>query len=135
MTRIRHLAGFLASRLLALAVDAGVLALGTTVFGLDPLVARVGGIGMAMFVAWQCHRRWTFAVESAATLAEFGRFVSMAWVPSLVNYAVFGLVIAVWPNVWPQLALIIATMFATVVSYVSLRYGVFRGSVSDRDQK
>ena len=134
MTRVRHLAGFAASGLLALLVDAGVLALGTKVFGLDPLVARVGGIAMAMLVAWQCHRRWTFAVESAATLAEFGRFVAMAWMPAVVNYAVFGSVIWVWPAVWPQLALVIATMFATVVSYVSLRYGVFRGSAGDLDR-
>ena len=134
-TRVRHFGGFIASGVLALAIDAGVLALGTKVFGLDPLVARVGGIGLAMLVAWQCHRRWTFAVESAASLAEFGRFVAMAWIPSVVNYAVFGGVIWGWPNVWPQLALIIATMFATVVSYVSLRYGVFRRAISQLDQK
>lgn len=135
MTNLRHLTGFFASGLLAFAVDAGVLALGTAVFGLDPLVARVGSIGMAMLVAWQCHRRWTFAVETAATMAELGRFVATAWMPSVVNFAVFGLVIAVWPNVWPQLALIIATMFATVVSYVSLRYGVFRRTAGERDEK
>lgn len=135
MTRVRHVAGFIASGLLAFSVDAGVLALGTKIFGLNPLVARVGSIFLAMIVAWQCHRRWSFAVETAPSGAEFGKFVAMAWIPSAVSYGVFGSIISLWPDVWPQTALIIATMFATVVSYVSLRYGVFRGSVRSIGKK
>ncbi len=127
MTRWRHLVGFAGAGLLAFCVDAGVLAIGTRVLAFDALVVRLIGVALAMVVAWWCHRRWTFAVHSRASVREFGRFVGVAWVPSAVNYAVFGLTLHVWPQVWPQLALILATAIATIVSYVSLRYGVFRG--------
>lgn len=128
MTSRRHLGGFIGAGLSAFAVDSGLLALGTSVFGFDPLVARLVSVASAMVVAWLCHRRWTFALDTPATVREFCKFVGVAWIPSVVNYAVFGLTIAIWPQVWPQVALILATALATIVSYLSLRYGVFRKS-------
>ncbi|NJO22412.1 MAG: hypothetical protein HC868_05060, partial [Sphingomonadales bacterium] len=45
---LHHWAGFLASGLIALSVDATILETGVRLFGLHPLVARLLGISCAM---------------------------------------------------------------------------------------
>ncbi len=77
---LRHWLGFLASGLIALAVDATVLEIGVRLFALDPLVARLGAISTAMVAGWLAHRRLTFAITAPATLSEFARYVAAAWV-------------------------------------------------------
>ena len=124
----RHFAAFVLCGLLAYAVDSGLLALGIWVVGLDARVARFGGIATAMVVSWLCQRRWTFAVSGPPTLREFIRFAGAAWLAAAVNYAVFAAIIFCSPTVWPQIALIAATTVATIVSYLSMRYGVFRST-------
>lgn len=122
----RHGAGFLASGIIALAVDAGMTSLLTRVFGVPALVARPIAIAMAMVVAWICHRHLTFAVKSAPTLAEFGRYAAVASGAAGVNYAIYAAILLALPAVAPEVALFASSIASMVVSYLGMRFGVFK---------
>lgn len=125
-SKLRQALGFLVSGGTAFAIDAGVLELGIRVFGLDPLVARIAAIALAMIAGWLCHRTLTFAVATAPSLAEFTLYAASAWVVALVNYACFAAILLFAPAVEPFVALVVASVIAMTISYVSMRYAVFR---------
>lgn len=122
----RHWAGFIASGALAFTVDFAVMEVCVRMFGLPPLLARVIGIGCAMVAAWLSHRRLTFALTTRPSLSELGRYVLAASATALINYAVFAAVLLAWPSADRLIALGAATFLATIFSYLSMRYGVFR---------
>ncbi|MBS0243458.1 MAG: GtrA family protein [Proteobacteria bacterium] len=122
----RHWGGFLVSGGLAFIVDAGVLELGVRILGLQPATARPLSIACAMLTAWLSHRTLTFAVAAAPSLREFFRYLLSAGGTALVNYFCFLSVLYLWPWAGRFPALLIATGIATVFSYLSLRFGVFR---------
>jgi putative flippase GtrA len=123
---LRHWGGFLVSGGLAFAVDATVLEAGVRLLALDPLAARLLAITMAMLVGWLSHRRLTFGLRDAPTLAELGRYVTAAWAAATVNYAVFAVTLVLAPTQPRLAALVIASVAAMIFSYVSMRYTVFR---------
>lgn len=122
----RHWMGFLVSGGLAFAVDAGVLALLTKVFGMGPLMARLIAIACAMFVGWQAHRRLTFAVAAPASVREFLSYAALQWVAVGTNYAVYSALLLAKLMIEPLMALVAASLVAMVVSYLGMRFGVFR---------
>lgn len=122
----RHWAGFIASGSLALIVDAAVMELGVRVVGLPPLGSRIVSVACAMVIAWLAHRRLTFALTTRPSWSEFARYVAAASTTAAINYAVFALILVVWPGSARILALIIASCIATIFAYVSMRYAVFR---------
>lgn len=122
----RHGLGFLASGLLAFAVDAAVLAVGVRLFGAGPLRARVLSISAAMIVGWLAHRRWTFALRTRPSLPEFARFAIAGWMSALVNYGLFALQLFMLPGMPETVALVPASAGAMVFSYIAMRYSVFR---------
>lgn len=126
LTRSRHLGGFVLSGLLAFSIDAAVLEAGIRLFGLDPRVARMAAIAVAMVAAWLAHRRLTFAVPNRPSLRELARYATAAWSAAAVNYLVFAAAVSLWPALPAFAALVAATGVATVFSYIALRYGVFR---------
>ena len=123
---VKHGAGFLVSGALAFTTDALVLTALTRGAGLDPFSARVIAIACAMIVAFYAHRTLTFSVPTAATLKEFAKFLSVAITASLINYAVYAGVLLYAPATEPVAALIAATVIAMGVTYLGLRFGVFR---------
>lgn len=125
---IRHGAGFLVSGTLAFLVDALVLALLNRGAGLDPFVSRLFALSAAMVTAWLAHRRWTFAVEERPSLREFLNYAALAWTVAALNYAIYSAVLLLMPQTDPIVALVIASVAAMGVSYVGMRFGVFRRS-------
>ena len=75
---------------------------------------------------WLSHRRLTFALSTAPSLGEFIRYAAVAWFSAGFNYAVFVALMLVWPDTQPFVALVIASLAAMVVSYISMRFGAFR---------
>ncbi len=124
----RHWGGFLVSGLLAFAVDAVVLETGVRLFDLNPLLARLLAIALAMVAGWLAHRRLTFAVTAPPSLQEFLRYVAAGWGAAAVNYLVFaGLLVAV--PALPRLGcLVAASGISMVFSYLAMRYAVFRSN-------
>jgi putative flippase GtrA len=124
---LRHWGGFLLSGLIALGSDAAVLQIGTAVFDLPPLVARLFAISVAMVAAWLAHRRFTFSLTTPPTFAEFTRYAAVAWTTAAINYAAFAALLHVSPATHPLTALVGASIVATFFAYMGMRYGVFRG--------
>lgn len=122
----RHGVGFLASGLLAFAVDAAVLETGVRHFGADPLIARVAAIWVAMVVGWLAHRRWTFAIRSKPTAREFGHYAIAGWLAAFINYCLFALQLVIVPSMQRMVALVIASGGAMFFSYFAMRYSVFK---------
>ena len=123
---MRQGAGFATSGAFAFAVDAIVLKSLTTWTGLSPFLARLIAIALAMVVGWLSHRRLTFAVAAAPSLAEFLRYAALAWTAAAINYAIFAAILLMRPETEHLLALLIATVVSMCVSYVGMRFGVFR---------
>ncbi len=124
---LRHWVGFLASGLIALSCDATILQLGTTVFGLKPLTARLFAIAIAMVAGWLAHRRLTFSLTTPPTFGEFTRYSAIAWTTAAINYAAFAAVLYLSPATHPLVALAAASILATIFAYMGMRYGAFRG--------
>ena len=125
---LRHWGGFLFSGGTAFLVDAGVTALFVHLVGLDRFRARIVGIAVAMVVAWLLHRRVTFNVTAPHSLAEFLRFSTVALAANALNFAIYSLLLILFPTIHYLIAIVIATGVATIFSYVGFRLGVFRRS-------
>lgn len=128
MKRIRHLGMFLAAGLAAFAVDAAVLELLTRGAGAHPLLARLPSVGLAMAVSWLINRTFTFAVRSAASLAEFLRFAAVASGSNILNYAIYSALLVLGAVLVPFQALVISSAAAMAFSYAGMRLAVFRTS-------
>jgi putative flippase GtrA len=125
-TRWRHVGGFILAGSLAFVTDIAVLLLLTHLLGFSPFVARIVSISVAMVVSWAINRTLTFAANTAPSLAEFGRFASVAWSASAFSYAVFSAVLLLRPVTPEALAAGISAVAAMAVSYAGMRFAVFR---------
>jgi len=121
-----HYGGFLLAGGTAFVTDVGVFQLLHVGIALPPLIARPLSISVAMVVSWLINRSVTFAMPGPARLAEFLRFAALAWVAAALNYAVFAVVLWVWPAIWPPVAIFIASLAAMVLAYLSMRFAVFK---------
>lgn len=112
----------------AFLVDAGVLMALTRLAGMNPLPARLLAIAAAMVVSWGFHRTFTFPMKAAPTLTEFLRFVALGWAAAALNYAVFAALVLMVPSLHHVLAIAVACLFAMVLSFAGMRFGVFAKS-------
>jgi putative flippase GtrA len=123
--QIKPMLGFLVSGIAAFVTDAGVTKAIGLATGWPWGVCRLGGIMVAMVVAWACHRRLTFAVTAPPSAAEFGRYVALAWTTAALNYALFLSVLWLRPGTDSTLAIGVSSILAMAYSYLGMRYGVF----------
>jgi len=128
--QVRHVGGFLLGGILALLTDMAVLRMLTDGAGLGALVARPFSIAVAMVVSWLVNRSVTFSVARRPTLAEFGRFAAVSWLAQTVNYAVFSVILILWPATLQEIALVLASLVSMIVAYLGFRFGVFRAPPS-----
>lgn len=122
----RHWGGFLLSGGTAAAVDAAITLALTYGLGIDRFLARFIAICIAMVVAWQMHRRLTFAVAAPSSLQEFMKFAAVAWSANALNYAIFVVTLLIFPELPTLLVIVFSTGIAAVFSYLGFRLGVFR---------
>lgn len=123
--KLLQLAGFVFSGSLAFVVDVAVTRLLSEHAGVPWGVSRILAISTAMVVAWACHRRLTFAVEAAPTVAEFVKYAGVAWSAAALNYVVFLGFIWLLPAWDKTLAIAVASVVAMGYSYLGMRLGVF----------
>lgn len=125
-SRFAQLAGFLMSGSFAFLVDVIMTKALAGFAGLPWGVSRIIAIAVAMVVAWACHRRLTFAVRTAPTIAEFIRYAGVGWSAAALNYVIFLVFIWVLPNYDKALAIGVASIVAMAYSYLGMRFGVFK---------
>jgi putative flippase GtrA len=123
---LRHGLAFVLSGTLAFVVDAGILQILTTVFGLHPILARFVSIICAQVAGWLSHRRFTFRLTTPPTLAELLRYVGVQSTVALLNYGIFVLILVLWPTTQPVLALFASSGIAMFFSYFGMRFAAFR---------
>lgn len=116
--------GFLVSGTLAFITDVAVTR-GLGFAGVPTVASRVGGIAVAMVVAWACHRRLTFAVSVPPSVAEFMRYVAVGWTAALVNYLVFVALLWGVTGLDTTIAIAVSSLVAMAYSFVGMRFGVF----------
>jgi putative flippase GtrA len=123
--KLLQLAGFLVSGSLAFLVDVVVTKMLSGFAGLPWGISRIVAIGVAMVVAWLCHRRLTFAVAAPISVAEFVKYAGVGWMAAALNYAIFLIFIWLLPDWDKALAIGTASLTAMVFTYLGLRFGVF----------
>jgi putative flippase GtrA len=123
---LQHWLGFAVSGTIAFGVDALVLKVLTRLLGLSAPIARIAAISLAMCAGWLAHRRWTFVVKEPPSLAEFLRYVGVAWSAAAVNYVVFVVVLLARPVTEPLAALMVSSCAAMAFAYLGMRFAAFR---------
>ncbi|TBW39301.1 GtrA family protein [Siculibacillus lacustris] len=119
-------------------VDVGLLSFLTVVFDVNPYVARVFAILVAMTTTWVINRRYTFKVHDRVTetrdvVAEGGRYGLVAVAAALVNYAVYAATLYSLPeyilgtdDLSPPLAAVVGSGVAMFFSYYGYSRFAFR---------
>ena len=123
---LRHGLSFIASGAVAFAVDAAVLELLSAGLGLHPVIARLIAISLAMVAGWLMHRRYSFAVPAPPSVAEFLRYVGVAWTAAAINYGLFVLIVLIDPKFGPLPAMIVSSLAAMIFAYLGMRFAAFR---------
>jgi putative flippase GtrA len=129
---LRHGFAFVACGTFAFALDGLILKLLVVLGGLNPIVARLGAIAVAMVAGWLSHRTFTFALTTPPTLAEFLRYIAVGWLVSAINYGVFVAIMLARPATEPLLALVAASGVAMVFAYVGMRFAAFQAPAGHR---
>jgi putative flippase GtrA len=123
---VRHGLGFLLSGSIAFSVDAGVLELLVTGFGVHKLTARIVSISFAHVAGWLAHRRFTFRLSTPPTWREFLRYAGVQYTVALLNYGIYALIVLLKPDIKPFYALVASSGVAMFFSYFGIRFGAFR---------
>ena len=123
--RMRRIGAFLCVGTAGFLVDAGILAALLFLTALDPFSARLVSIGSALFTTWILNRLVTFGASGRPLAAEGALYGGVGISTSLVNYALYALVLLAVPAMPPLAALVTASIGATVFSYLGYSRLVF----------
>lgn len=119
-------------------IDVGTLTLLNAGFGVNPYLARVFAIAVAMFSTWMINRRWTWKVHGKATdaravVAEGVRYVAVSVAAALVNYAIYAATLYTlarlvdgWDELLPPVAAVAGTAVAMFVTWFGYSHFAFR---------
>ena len=123
-------------------IDAGILQLLTTEYGVGLLVGRVFSYVVAATVTWSLHRKFTFAdvvasarvkgpVTAASLADEWTRFVVANAMGAAVNYGAYAVCILVGAlfRAYPVLAVAVGSIIGLFFNYFASRRFVFRDAV------
>lgn len=136
--RLERLIKFALTGGVGFVVDVGMLTVFTIVFDMNPYLARVFAIMIAMTVTWQINRRFTFethdkVTDAAGLAAEGGRYGLVAVTAALINYGVYAAALFAMPDVIiggedvsPPIAAVVGSGVAMFFSYYGYSRFAFR---------
>lgn len=113
-------------------VDAGVLAALHHGAGLDPFVARLVSVSLAVLTTWRLNRALTFGASSGSQMREGVRYGSVAALSAAMNYIVYALILMARPAFPPVAALAGGTLAAMALSYAGYSRFAFKGGAAAR---
>ena len=126
---IRRLSGqfirFAGVGTLGLVVDIGYTLI-LIELGLDALIARIFAISLAMMTTWRLNRALTFGASTTSQASEGIRYIAVAVVVALINYAIYAGLLMSIPNLSPAIAVAIAVGIATGLSFTGYRFFAFK---------
>jgi len=91
--------------------------------GVDGKIARLPAIASAMLFTWLANRQFTYATREQRSLNEALRYMAVAAVMAVLNYAIYLVLLKF--GVWSVAAVAIATLCQAVVSFHAYRRIVF----------
>lgn len=106
-------------------VDVG-LTLMLIEYGSDALMARAISMPLAILTTWRLNRALTFGASPTSQSSEGVRYFIVAVSVAIVNYAIFAGLLFAYPNIHPALAITIAVVFSTGVSFYGYRSFAFK---------
>lgn len=107
-------------------IDAGLLLWFISLFEMNPYIARVLSILLALTMCWAMHRNWTFKTTSSEPASEWSRFAMVNGAGGLLNWVVYSLVLLTLPATTPLFALVIGSVVALIANYIGSRFWAFR---------
>ena len=117
---ISGVAGFL--------VDAGIVAICTRTFGMEPIPSQAAAFSVAVTVTWLINRYWTFAENASDRwVHEFLRYIAANSLGAAVNNVVFSFLIltTVLFRNNPILAVSIGSLAGMVFNFLSSKNLIF----------
>ncbi|MET0743020.1 MAG: GtrA family protein [Microvirga sp.] len=126
---VRRIRSFVAVGLIGFVVDAGLLAVGTTLLSMGPRVSRVISFLAAVLVTWVLNRTFTFADRaSRRKTGELLRYGFTSVVSAFLNLGAYFLALPMLPDnaVAPYIALVFGGASGLMSNFVLYRLVVFR---------
>ncbi|MEM7637421.1 MAG: GtrA family protein [Pseudomonadota bacterium] len=104
--------------------------MGTTLvliaLGIDPLLARIVAIVLAMLTTWRLNRAMTFGPSPTSQVSEGLRYLLVAMAVAACNYAIYAALLLNISGLQPAVAVLISTGFATGLSFFGYRKFAFK---------
>jgi putative flippase GtrA len=107
------------------AADALLLVLVVGALGLDPFSARLLSVSGALAFTWLLNRSFTFGPSARHPAVEGGRYAGVGVASSILNYLIYGLLLAALPGLPPLAALAVASLAVMIVSFFGYSRLVF----------
>ena len=107
-------------------IDAGLLLWFIEYLGLNPFLARVFSIVLALTMTWAMHRNWTFTSGNPDRFGEWSRFATVNGAGGALNYLVYSAILLVLPGTAPMLALAAGSAIALIANFLGARLWAFR---------
>ncbi|MBL8560340.1 MAG: GtrA family protein [Hyphomonadaceae bacterium] len=117
------------------AVDAGVLVLLNSGFGVPPVVSRAISIPVSIVATWYLHRTWTFRyARENKPLKELALYFGVQGAGGLVAFVIYSALVLTIPLMakWPAMALVVSDAIAFFVNYLGAKYLAFRPAPTDQ---
>ncbi len=125
---LRRFARFAAVGGAGFVVDTGTLTLLHYRVGVDPFSARAISTPLAMLATWRLNRWLTFGASAAGQVTEGARYLTIAGVAALLNYAIYSALLLACRSMPPPIAVAISTSIVMAVSYFGYSRLVFASS-------
>lgn len=90
----------------------------------EPWLARIPAIFLAMAFTWLANRYFTYRVNKARSTSEAMRYSMVALVMALINYLIYFFLVRF--GIWPVAAVTLATACQTLISFHAYRHFVFK---------
>lgn len=107
-------------------IDAGLLLWFMENLALNPYLARVFSILLALTMTWAMHRQWTFASANPDRLGEWSRFAAVNGAGGALNYSVYSAILLALPGTPALAALAAGSALALTVNFLGSRLWAFR---------
>ncbi len=111
-------------------IDTGTLSLMHYGGGIDPFIARAVSTPLAMLATWRLNRALTFGASPARQVTEGARYLTIAGVAALLNYAIYSALLLGFRFIPPPIAVAISTSIVMAISYLGYSRLVFASSSS-----
>ena len=112
-------------------IDTGTLTLLHYGAGIDPFSARAVSTPLAMLATWRLNRALTFGASDAPQAAEGARYMTVATLAALLNYAIYSGILLAFDFVPPPVAVAISTSIVMAISYLGYSRLVFGSSLPE----